>query len=459
MLNVALHPNLPPFSCCNCTSSYSLALVPSTFRIRVSCRHSNPSPSTSLFAGPSHGPLVYSSLRFRPTHFDVHVVSWRRHGRFKVGALRRRRRRGNLEVDGLERGGEVMGYDSGDDDDEEEEDEEEEDEEDEDEEEMYSPFEKMNKWHEFGVGKAYDTSIEDELLEEMHQSRVAQAANINKLKNNPVAPTPPRKDQPHLKVMEALPSGIPVRLVNLPKKKNIHRDLRLAFKGVDGITAIHPAVSGNKKTRDPICTGSALVYFKSEEHAVSFVQTFSQQSLTFGKVQKQIKCEMMSSPLPVHANTELASNTLVTSQISMPVMEGEPDLHSHVYEPTSGSLEDLTSEKENDWDDETELDKYETRDNLEAFDMSEFETFDTLESETEIVTASSSTEQRGKAKQKKPQPNPKKSAGKGKAERVSKPGVPGYAKRLKIKEQAVLTGVLSKYGGKAASTSNDISLG
>lgn len=69
---------------------------------------------------------------------------------------------------------------------------------------------------------------------------------------------------------EAFPSGIPVRMVNLPKKKNIHRDLRLAFKGVDGITGIHPAVSGNQKTRDPICMGFAFVYFKSEEHAMRY---------------------------------------------------------------------------------------------------------------------------------------------------------------------------------------------
>lgn len=69
---------------------------------------------------------------------------------------------------------------------------------------------------------------------------------------------------------EALPSGIPVRVANLPKKKNIHRDLRLAFKEVDGITGIHPVVSGNKKTRDPICTGFALIYFKSEEHAMRY---------------------------------------------------------------------------------------------------------------------------------------------------------------------------------------------
>lgn len=121
----------------------------------------------------------------------------------------------------------------------------------------------------------------------------------------------------------------------------------------------------------------------------------------------------------------------------MPNMEGEPDLHADIYEPTSGSLEDLTSEKENDWNDEIKIDEYETREDTETFDMSDFETFDTLELGTKIATASSSTEQQGgKAtltrvtpKQKKPLPNPKKPAGKGKAEKVLKLEVPGSAKR------------------------------
>lgn len=66
---------------------------------------------------------------------------------------------------------------------------------------------------------------------------------------------------------EDVPSGIRVRLVNLPKKKKVHRDLQLAFKGVPGIVDVIPAVSGNKKTRDPICKGYAFVYLKTEEDA------------------------------------------------------------------------------------------------------------------------------------------------------------------------------------------------
>lgn len=67
-----------------------------------------------------------------------------------------------------------------------------------------------------------------------------------------------------------MPSGIRVRLFNLPKKKNIYRDLKSAFKGVPGIINIIPVVSGNKKTKDPICKGSAFVDFESEDYATRY---------------------------------------------------------------------------------------------------------------------------------------------------------------------------------------------
>lgn len=70
---------------------------------------------------------------------------------------------------------------------------------------------------------------------------------------------------------EVVPSGVRVRVVNLPKKKNIHRDLKSAFVGVPGILNIVPAVYGNKKTREPICKGFAFVDFKSEEDATRYL--------------------------------------------------------------------------------------------------------------------------------------------------------------------------------------------
>ena len=62
-----------------------------------------------------------------------------------------------------------------------------------------------------------------------------------------------------------------MRLVNLPKKKKIHRDLKSAFEGIPGIVNIVPAVTGNKKTRDPVCKGFAFVDFKCEADAVRCV--------------------------------------------------------------------------------------------------------------------------------------------------------------------------------------------
>ncbi|PWA46729.1 nucleotide-binding alpha-beta plait domain-containing protein [Artemisia annua] len=157
----------------------------------------------------------------------------------------------------------------------------------------------QNKPRGFGEGKVYDTSVEDKLLEELEQSRAAQNANVENLKKNPQDGNPKEKVSKQ-KVSEVPPNGTRVRLVHLPKKKNIHRDLQAAFKPFTGITNIIPAVIGNEKTRDPVCKGFAFVDFKSEKEAIRFVNTFSTQPMTFGKVQKQIKCEIMkpSSPIP-----------------------------------------------------------------------------------------------------------------------------------------------------------------
>lgn len=65
---------------------------------------------------------------------------------------------------------------------------------------VFVPLRDMKKWLErrprgFGEGKVYDTSIEDKLMEEIEQSRVAQIANLKKLKENSLKPTPTKKDK------------------------------------------------------------------------------------------------------------------------------------------------------------------------------------------------------------------------------------------------------------------------
>lgn len=63
------------------------------------------------------------------------------------------------------------------------------------------------------------------------------------------------------------PGGVRVRVGNLPKKRNIQRDLQLAFKAFPGIIKIHPAITGSKKTRDPVCKGFAFLDLASQKAA------------------------------------------------------------------------------------------------------------------------------------------------------------------------------------------------
>lgn len=65
------------------------------------------------------------------------------------------------------------------------------DDDDDDVEEEIVASDEMREWFEkkpkgFGEGKEYDTSIEDKMLEELQQSKRAQAANLKRLKTNPI---------------------------------------------------------------------------------------------------------------------------------------------------------------------------------------------------------------------------------------------------------------------------------
>ncbi|KAL6187444.1 hypothetical protein ACLB2K_038843 [Fragaria x ananassa] len=267
-----------------------------------------PSSSSSLFTTPSLSfsfktQLAFSSSSSLPTPISkptlflsrVHltrllrspIVLAQKSPKFGLQSVRKKRKGGNqlLEMDDS---------DDEDDDDVGGGDEELElglDGEDEDDEGLLVPFGEMKKWLEkkprgFGEGKVYDTPIEDKLLEEL------QAETATMLQNDAVkANVKPNKKGDEV----AVPAGFRMRVTNLPKKKNVHRDLSAAFKTVPGLLSINPAVSGNKKTKDPICKGFAFVHFKTEKDAARFVETFSLQSITFGKVQKQIKCEVVIS--------------------------------------------------------------------------------------------------------------------------------------------------------------------
>lgn len=130
--------------------------------------------------------LCFKSVQFQHSRVNLNAIY---DNGFGVCASKQRGQAGAVgivEADDFEEDGGNDDYDFGDFDDDEED-------EDEDDEGVVMPFEEMRKWLKnkprgFGVGKVYDTSVEDKLLDEMRKSREAQAANLNKLKNNPTLP-------------------------------------------------------------------------------------------------------------------------------------------------------------------------------------------------------------------------------------------------------------------------------
>lgn len=317
---------------------------------------------------------------------------------------------------------------------------------------MLLPMGKMKKWLEnkprgFGERKVYDTSIEDKLLEELEQSRQAQAANINKLKNISVLPASKKDDQK--KAPGVASSGIRVCITNLPKKKNIHRDLRNAFNGVSGMTNIMPAVTGNKKTKDPVCKGFAFVDFKSEVDAIRFVETFSGQSISFGKIQKQIKFDMMNSR---KSKDETFSDHVINGREATDLSsESDNDAYFNVDDCSLDSLpETITVKPGNSYDDLEGLKTVEVQENPGDNNAAGAKGDACPETTIECTADSDSPKQLSKIRALE-----KKLLSKGKVRKIPKVKVPGSAKRLKIKEKAVLTGVLSKYAMRDALASKE----
>ncbi|XP_057774666.1 uncharacterized protein LOC130993679 [Salvia miltiorrhiza] len=312
---------------------------------------------------------------------------------------------------------------------------------DEDEDDVFIPLKDMKKWLErrprgFGEGKVYDTTIEDQLMEEIEQSRVAQLANVKKLKENPLKPTPKKDKEP-----QPIHDGFRVRLVNLPKKKNIHKDLRLAFQGFPGIVNIVPVVSGNEKTRDPVCKGFAFVDFKKENEAHRFVQKFTGKSIAFGKVEKQIKCEMVNLKLPKAECDQSVDGSNDPSRQSI--------LNSN--EATDGSLlhssEESVASEVSDADERRDVSGQWEEDDGGINVASTTTGSDLADEPDEGKESAIDTKQTRKAKKR-----PKKVASRRVKANVPTLDIPGSAKKLKIREQAVLSGVFSKYGAAAAST-------
>ncbi|KAK2985328.1 hypothetical protein RJ640_029472 [Escallonia rubra] len=407
----------------------------------------NPIQKPVLF-NPTHTRLCFFTNRV--THLGFNGV----HGQIRIGscasALKKARNGGNsntlLEMEDIDID---VDEDEDDDDNDEVEESEDYDENDDDDEGVVIPLKNMKQWLQnrprgFGEGREYDTSVEDKLFEELEQSRLAQLANINKLKNSPEGVTSKKEKLQSQKVSEAVPSGVRVRLVNLPKKKNIHRDLQLAFKGVPGILNIIPAVLGNKKTREPICKGIAFVDFKFEDEANRFVEIFSRQSITFGKIQKQIKCEIVDSSSQNPAYKQSVDRPDRTPRLAVLSLGKNLNADTDMETLPLDSLEEKIAGEHDSADDvdaSVALEDDEAK--LDVFHVADPQSNSSGEQGKGTKSNSPSSKQQVKirANGKKPMPKSK----------GPKPNIPGSAKSLRIKEKALLTGAFSKYGVKPAS--------
>ncbi|KAK1293129.1 hypothetical protein QJS10_CPB17g00581 [Acorus calamus] len=323
------------------------------------------------------------------------------------------------------------------------------------------PFEDMKRWFKdkpagFGEGKDYDTSIEERLLEEIKQSRRVQLANLEKLKNEELVVN--KQKQKEKKEIEDIPIGVRVRIGNLPKKKNIHRDLQLSFKQFPGILKISPAVSGNMKTRDPICKGYAFVDLVTEEAANRFVQTYSKQSINFGKIQKKISCAITNPQDSLRSLSDKSSNNNKPGISRLHLLnEKEGGNVSNEDNPTSDYKEVAsTRESSSTAGDSSNEEPSIVVDGIchqpilvdkEGERETEYEDFDTNSIADDQVGAEDSSLKSEKNTTIQRKQKSKKS--KRKSVKASILKVPGSATRLKTKERAILTGVFSKYGGKA----------
>ncbi|XP_073036181.1 uncharacterized protein [Primulina eburnea] len=404
----------------------------------------------------------------RPTPFGSLAFPGKKSGGFCSNALKTKKKDGFTvaEMEGFEE------FEDGFDDDEfvdDEDDGEFEGDESDEDDEVIVPLQNMKEWFEnrprgFGEGKVYDTSVEDELMEEIEQSRKAQLANVNELKSNPMKANSKKELPKQNKASSRIPNGFRVRMANLPKKKNIHKDLRLAFEGVPGIQNIEPVVSGNEKTRDPVCKGLAFIDFKYKKEAERFVENFSGTSLSFGKVQKQIKCELLNS-------TSQPANDLLNSKSqpasNQPKPESQKPASNQLHKKASRPPKQAVLSSENVFQanvdtnisflssgEEVVLSEHDDADEHYVVAQWEDDEESTSKFREELGTRQESTAKSTASKQgrkirqndKKEVPNMKKD------NKIPRLNIPGSAKRLKIKEKSVLIDVFSKYGAKASSS-------
>ncbi|XP_028555383.1 uncharacterized protein LOC114580830 [Dendrobium catenatum] len=291
----------------------------------------------------------------------------------------------------------------------------------------------QNKPAGFGEGKSYDTTVEDNILEEIKWDRKHHSEQNGSRREKEKENAASVKKQEKQKVTEVIKTDPEVRVWNLPKKKNIDRDLWKAFKGFPGIISINPAVTGNRKTRDPICRGFAFIGFESNDAAYRFVQKYSKQILLFGKAQKQISCDVinvhgvLNSPESSKNSSSTCSNT---SELRLSEDEISISNPSHISKSTNGI--------------EPNKEEFLVLPNEINFSLSnnEKQANETLQFNDPMLAYQNRKKIAKRNKTKTP--------------KSSKAHILGSLAKLKIKDRAVLTGVLSKYGEVASAASKEI---
>lgn len=121
---------------------------------------------------------------------------------------------------------------------------------------------------------------------------------------------------------------------------------------------------------------------------------FSQQSITFGKVQKQIKCEMVNSRVSKSALQQSAESTYTAPQPIIPALEGYQSADSDIDDSSLDTEEESNFDEYDDPNDNLDMpepeDIKEKLESVTVSGLSNGESFDHI-SESESLTDSFSS--------------------------------------------------------------------
>ncbi|CAK9260327.1 unnamed protein product [Sphagnum jensenii] len=311
-----------------------------------------------------------------------------------------------------------------------------------------------NKPAGFG-NKVYDTALEEKLLAEIEHDKKSRLAAAMGLKENNGKANGKKSGKAGKAIRAAPPAGVEVWVGNLPRKKNVDRDLWAALRSVGGLLHVRPIVfAQNEKTREPLCKGYAFLTFKTDGDALDFVAKYHGTNITYGRVEKKLACEVAGSDSPW-------SPTKLTTQTAVTAATGVPKLHVRDNEaaislalPSTDTTQDSAriSDSRNEPLDasvvpmERELKEKDAK--LRQVAVVEQERIEMLEKRVlgkfkaiAAGTRAAKTKSEGASTGKKKGPK----AVNRKTKSVKPMITLGSANRLKLKERKVLTDVMSKY--------------